>query len=329
MTKKRRLDILVFQPDFSQYSGAYYQHGFVEELCHSHNVFRYGPRIEKYSTKHDIFDVLKICPFSPDLICFAAGWELEDWSIPDFDPHPNLRSDKVNIPKVMILNKEYKKLDKKFKFIYDNDIQAVFTVHQNYKKWREEVGVEFIHFPFAINKKMFNDHGESKKYAFGFSGRLHEKHINVRTDIKKHIFLVSLFKKPRYWGYQIAWKEGLYGRLLPVKSSYARLINQSKIWLSTPSAIDIVGTRFYEIMASKSLLFCNRHSAYEGLFEDKKHCIMFESDLKDFDDKLFYYIKHESERQEIVNRAYSHTMENHTWERRVEQFTDYIRSNLL
>ena len=83
----KRLNILVLQPDFSRYTSAYYQHDFTEALGRRHQVFRYGPDRYNltevgYDRGHSIKDVLRLCPFEPDLICFAAGWEVEDPSVP-------------------------------------------------------------------------------------------------------------------------------------------------------------------------------------------------------------------------------------------------------
>ncbi len=322
MTNK--LDILVLQPDFSRYVSAYYQHSFTEALGRAHRIFRYGPGLEGYDRRHTIDDVLKLCPFEPDLICFAPGWEIEDPIVPEFDPHPAIRVSNVGIPSVMVLNKEYKKLERKFQFIRDNAIGTVFTVHHHYRRWQEQTGVPFVHFPFAVDTTLFHDYSERKRYSLGFSGRLHSQWTDVRSRIKSRIFLRWPVKAPRYWRIRLFWSEGsrLPGFRLPKGEDYARLINRSKIWLATPSAVDLVGPRFYEVMAAKSLLFCSRSDAYAGLFEDKTHCVMFDPDLGDFDDVLFHYLNHEDERQAIVEAAHAHIMENHTWERRIEQFTD-------
>ena len=100
------------------------------------------------------------------------------------------------------------------------------------------------------------------------------------------------------------------------------------MWLSTPSAIDLIGTRFYEIMASKCLLFCNRSEAYNGLFNDGEHCIMFDDDLNDFVEKLNFYLDNKKEREMIINNAYNHVMKNHTWVNRVDLFTKTVRNIL-
>lgn len=324
-----RLNILVLQPDFSRYGSAYYQYQFTQALGRAHHVFQYGPKLAGYDSQHTIDDVLKLCPFEPDLICFAAGWELEDPSVPAFDPHPAIKISKTNIPSVMILNKEYKKLDKKLGFIYDNAIRLVFTAHHHYNLWQECVGVPFVHFPFAVEPKLFKDYGEAKRYAVGFSGRLHEQWIDVRVRIRERLFPQNLIKAPRYWHIRIFWP-GRWQRLpswlrrLPRGEDYARAMNRSRMWIATPSAIELVGTRFYEVMAARTLLFCSRSAAYAGLFEDTKHCVMFNPDLSDFDEKLFYYLEHEDERQAIVDEAYTHVRTNHTWDRRIEQFTEAV-----
>ena len=151
--------------------------------------------MEGYDPTHTIEDVLKKCPFDPDLICFGAGWEHESGLIPEYDPHPSIHVAGLSIPSVMILNKEYKKLDRKFEFIVKNNIRAVFTVHQKHKHWTEQVGVPFIHFPFAVNEKVFRDYSEKKRYSLGFSGNLHKQWTDLRGEIKDRLFLKCRSKR--------------------------------------------------------------------------------------------------------------------------------------
>ena len=328
------LNILVFQPDFSKYGSAYYQHQFTEALGRVHRIFRYGPDLEGYNAQQTIHQVLDMCPFEPDLICFAAGWEIESEEIPESDPHPNLQVSSVDIPSVMVLNKEYKKLDRKFQFIQDNDIKLVFTVHHNYSLWEEEVGVPFVHFPFAVDPSYFSHHNEPKRYDLGFSGRLQPRWDDIRARLKDHLYLRWPIKSPRYWRTKVFWAEPDSNRILryirPQQiQDYARLMNQSKIWISTPSPIGLIGTRYYEIMSSKTLMFCSKSGAYEGLFKDGEHCVEFDLDLSDFEDKLFFYLNHEDERQEIIEKAHAHVLRNHTWVQRIEQFTNSVNQVVL
>ena len=334
-----QLRILFFSPDYSGYQSTYYQHEFPTALRRVHQVFMYGPGYPGYHPQHTATDVLKFCPFEPDLICFGAAWEREGHLIrfgvgwereslsTEFNPHPAINVADDGIPSVMILNKEYKKLDQKFQFILDNNIQIVFTTHHNHARWQEQLGVRFVHFPFAIDPDLFRDYGEPKRYDFGFSGSRHTNWIDLRLRIKHKLFWFGRLRRPRYWALRIFWAEWGAGRRWG--QEYARLINSSRMWLSTTGAIDLVGTRFYEVMATKSLLLCNRSPVYDGLFEDGRHCVMFEPDLSDFDDKLFYYLKHEEERLAIIEQAYHHVHENYTWDKRVEQFTEVVEGVLF
>lgn len=318
-----KLSILLLQPDFSRYSGAYYQHDLTAALARVHRVFRYGPGLDGYDTRHTLRDVMNACPFEPELICFGAGWEVEDMSRPEFDPHPAIRATDCDIPAVMILNKEYKKLDCKLQFVRDNEVRMVFTVHHEHGRWARETGVPFIHFPFGVDAGKFRDYGETRRFALGFSGDLHRRWTDVRSRIKNHVFIRWPLKRRRYWGTRVYWSEwdAFPGLRPPAQDEYGRLLNSSKMWLSTPSAVQIVGPRFYEVLASKTLLFCSRSPVYGDLFRDLEHCVMFDPGLEDFDDKLFTYLRHGDEREAIASQGYAHVMENHTWERRVEQFT--------
>jgi len=324
--ERHQLRILYFQPDYSGYQSSYYQHQFPLALMKVHQVFMYGPGYEGYEPKHTVDDVLKLSPFEPELICVGAGWERDDHPT-EFNLHPDIRVGDVSIPSCIILNKEYKKLDQKFQFVVDNKIQIVFTAHHDHSRWQDQLGVRFIHFPFAVDANLFKDYGEPKRYDFGFSGSLHTHWIDLRLRVKQKLYWRARFKHPRYWFKRIYWGEWDSGH--KTGEDYARLMNSSRMWLATPGAIDLVGTRFYEVMAVKSLLFCNRSPVYDGLFEDGQHCVMFAPDLSDFEEKLFYYLRQEEERQAIVSKAYRHVRERHTWDKRVEEFTQVIEQHFF
>lgn len=57
-----------------------------------------------------------------------------------------------------------------------------------------------------------------------------------------------------------------YKSLLPVGEKYLKFLREFKIFLSTPSAKGLIGTRFFEIMASKTLLFIPESTYYDNLF---------------------------------------------------------------
>ena len=73
----KKLKIIFFQPDFSSSRGCNYQNDFFKALEEYHEVFPFGPGYSYYQKNHQLNDVLKIAKFTPDLICFGAGWEWE------------------------------------------------------------------------------------------------------------------------------------------------------------------------------------------------------------------------------------------------------------
>ena len=72
------------------------------------------------------------------------------------------------------------------------------------------------------------------------------------------------------------------------------------------------------MMTGTTLLVCNRFD-YLGLFEEDKHCIMFDS-INELAEKVKYYSnpENENERMRIVNNAKEHVLKNHTWVNRGE-----------
>ena len=54
--------------------------------------------------------------------------------------------DVENIKKVYFLNKEYKKLNLRFKYIKENSFDCVVTVHPNYNKWEKLINTKFLNY---------------------------------------------------------------------------------------------------------------------------------------------------------------------------------------
>jgi spore maturation protein CgeB len=79
------------------------------------------------------------------------------------------------------------------------------------------------------------------------------------------------------------------------------LLNRCKTFLNTPSALGIVNTRFWELMATKTLVICPEDD-YFGLLTNGENCVMYE-DLAEFDELLEYYVTHNDARRDIVENA--------------------------
>ena len=320
------MKILFFQP---ANKGLYYEE-FLNHLSTVAQVVVYGPGYPGYDPRAKLGTILTLCPFRPDCCVIGAGWE-DDANPDNFDPHPELDLSTLgnfSIPKVMILNKEYKKLDQKRDFIQKNKIDLVFTVHHHHYTWQNLFGTRVERMLFAANEEIFKDHKQIKEYDFGFSGNLFNSGAYSETDIMgpnfnniRHRIAQIIHSDRDIDKLEKFWRPGQY----ITGPEYSRIMNKSKLWISTPSAIDIVGTRFFEVLGSKSLLFCKKSSAYEGIFKDGENCVMFEGDLSDFKEKLLYYIDKSNERNDIIEKGYDLFINNHTWKHRVDLFLNKVK----
>ena len=240
---------------------------------------------------------------------------------------------KTNKKICLFLNKEYKNLEEKFSFINNNKIEIVLTVHQNYKQWNKKCpNSKFYKIPFAYDPNIFKRYDQEKTLDIGFSGNLFNTGIfttispngvpymgNNFNNVRERIF--DKLKEPQFNKYN----KFLGGGVFLKGEEYGRKINSSKIWICTPSAIDIIGPRFYEILGSNTLLFCkNIEGVYTGLFEENIHYVGFRDDLSDFEEKVVYYLENDIEREKISSNGHKMAMQKHTWNKRVDKIYDVL-----
>jgi spore maturation protein CgeB len=341
------MNVIILSKNYEQYTSGYYHQDIIDSFCKLTNTYLYGYGYSDYNSEDSIEDVIAKSPFDKsniDLIVCSTSWD-EDGSLETVDPHPNIELLLIkDIPKVYFLNKEYKKLDLRFEYIKKQKFDLVCTVHPDAKKWEKQIGVKFLHLPFGISLERFKDFGLKKEYDFSFTGGLHKSHTDMRYKVKQQVFdkkylnrlsthgLDALFKpnplKEKFQKYKIFWAEWgaknyLFQSLLPKGKKYAELMNQSKVFLNTPSAIGIFNTRFFELMATKSLILCPKSDQYMDILKDGYNCVMFNPNMSDFDEKLIYAIENENFRNQIVENAYK-DVKNHSYDVRINTLLDYI-----
>jgi len=298
--------------------------------------FLYGEGYLEYDKNDTIQDVITKAPFSKgdiDLIVVGTSWEIQDSKIYESDPHPRINLSGLNVPKVFFLNKEYKKLNQKLEYAKRNNFDLVCSAHHDYQRWSERTKLLFLHVPFATDPQRFKCSGNRKKYDFGFTGNLHRSHTDLRFRVKERLFkitdfnkstnltlsdkiLLASFLKKEFKKYKIYWAEWKAG--LPTGKKYVEFLSSFKTFLSTPSAIGLIGIRFFECMAVKTLIFCPESEYYGDLLKDGYNCVMFKEDLSDFADKLHWILSNKRERIRIVENAYRGFINKHTYGHRIE-----------
>lgn len=271
--------------------------------------------------KNNFNEVIKT--FHPDVI--MIGFSITDCG--DNAPSLNINL-KTNTPIYVILNKEYTGLNQKLDWIktIHPKVKRVFSVHHETSLYQRICGIPFTRIMWSANKNIFKKYDDEYKYDFFFSGVIRQEQTNnLREKIYDKLEELSAYNLL----VRVAFfkNNSLHGKLYSFKNNeYAKTINHSKIVLTTTGPADLVGTRFFEIMASnKALIMCNRmpQNVYENIVIDKMNCVMFD-DEHDFVNKCKYYLEHEAERLKIVNKAYEYFLEKHTWEHKIHHLTKYL-----
>ena len=260
----------------------------------------------------EIKNVLSSCPDKPDFILFGFGWT--DCS----ENYPK----KVNgikdcgIPVAVILNKEYAALDKKLDWIKNMKPEVAFCVHHDYEQYSRITGVPFHQIPFAVNPNIFKKY-DNQEYDcdFGFSGVIRPEQTND--------WRAKIVEKSKEWNdINFSFSQHRHDSL----ESYAKRLNRAKAWLSTTGPADLVGTRYYEVMAlGTTLLVCNRFDkVYDDIIEEDEHCIMFSS-VEELESKIKDCLQNPNKMKSIIDRAKQHTLKYHTWDNRAEKINKILK----
>lgn len=282
-----------------------YYGGVYRELTKQANVYLYNGFVG------NIFDILSKIDAKIDCIIYGLGYFAQG--------KPSLYGkiyglDQVDIPVMCMIHKPQSLISEKLQFCKINKIDLLIDSQSTFKRFGEIAGVRSIRLPFTATPKYFFPRNNiEKKYDIGFSGALHGSgKINGPTrDLRTRVKNI-LDERDKY---NVFWNgsDSVHTRINSVEE-YAAKINECKIWLSTTGPMLDVGPRYFEVVLSKTLLFCNEMPEENGeYFKDGVTCVTFRNDLSDFEKKLDYYLKNDEERNMIIERSYELFLNNFTW----------------
>ncbi|MDA8872021.1 glycosyltransferase [Candidatus Thioglobus sp.] len=343
----KKLKILYLSKNMKEYKSASYQEDVMDELSKQAEVFFYGPGFLDYNLNDSIENVIEKSPFKIDCIILGHSW-LYDRDGAEVDPHPLLNLSNTKVPKVVILNKEYTNLEAKLAFIRKNYFNIGFTHHHDIKKYTKSTNVEFNFWPFAFGAKKFSSINKEKIFDIGFSGILQNLNKNAgQSDIRvgimnfffQTLYDVPLVKKKSYRNIKIFWNSiprSKLGRLLSKilykhkfldSKAYVENLSKTKIYINTLSPMGLISPRFFESMASRSIVLCEASPLYSNIFP-KGTYIEFKNDLSDFEEIVQSLLTNNTKKDKIVDKAYKLAYKEHTWEKRVSSLLNLIQKNL-
>ena len=211
-----------------------------------------------------------------------------------------------------ILNKEYTGLKNKLDWIKEMQPTAALTVHHDTQYYKEYTEFPFHRIMWSANQNQFKNYGGEYKHDLFFSGVTRpEQTENLRERVLSNLDRLSKYEL----FVNIRSHKNNYAGTIFSDDEYSKHLSSSKICFITTGPADLVGTRYFEVMAAnRSLILCNRMSmdVYEDIIIDGYNCAMF-SDEDEFFEKAMYYLENEDERMKIVNNAYTHFITTQTW----------------
>lgn len=258
------------------------------------------------------------------------------------------------VPLVVMVNKEYALLREKLAWLRAHCVDAALSVHHDAPRFEAETGVPFWRIWFGVDALAFANGGPlPPSDGDGAGARASSGSATPASDAARHeashtysydlgFTGVVRTDQTANWRYRIwrhAWpalaKRGLRLFSGPPKgvhlgvthmelnaSEYVRAMRGSKAWLSTSGPADLIGTRYFEVMATgTTLCVCNRMPAdkqhvYESLgIRDGRHVLMFDS-LEEFAQIVVNYTtlaEYEPRRLAIVRRAQALAFKKFTW----------------
>ena len=108
---------------------------------------------------------------------------------------------------------------------------------------------------------------------------------------------------------------------------YVKLQLRSRTFLNTLSPFGLISTRFFENMASQTLVFCEESKNVERIFPSE--CYMtFKSDFSDFEERFEMATSDTNERSKIIQIAFEIAYAQHTWKIRVSSMMNIIYSSI-
>ena len=335
------IKLLVLTRDSFDYQAAFYQADFLNELAVQAECFFYGPGLSEYSSEKNFSDVLRMCPFEPDAVVMAHSF-LADApnSRLNFIEAQQLRESRI--PLFAVINKEYSRLREKLLFFEAASVRTVFTHHHDLGNLMAQVPVDYRFFPFAYNAERFSPSLCPKRFDFGFAGLLQnpsypESQLDTRKKIQDELFFtyhsIPLLKRKKYRHIDISWNtwsgnrvrdltSGLLGHGRKSSQAYVETLRSTRVWLNTPSPLGLVSTRYFECMASGSVVLAQSTPALETIFP--RDLVFTFEDPAGFSMTLLGMLEDSSTLEAVAVRAQEFVQEFHTWEKRVREFLGVV-----
>lgn len=187
------------------------------------------------------------------------------------------------------------------------DFSYIFVAQKEYVDDFKKNNKNSFWLPLAADPEIHKPYLTEKKFDIGFVGAKNPKTHPERTKL-----LNCLEAK-----YNLVINSNAYG------GEMAKIYSSSKIGFNKSLRGDL-NMRVFEIMSCGTMLLTDRISnGLNGLFEDKKHLVLY-NNLRDLDEKIQYYLEKKEEREFIATEGQKEIWQKHTYKNRMDEMIESI-----
>jgi len=149
-----------------------------------------------------------------------------------------------------------------------------------------------IFWPWSVDTNFFRNYDRDRPIDVFFGAAVQSSLYGPDRRLIQHM-LIEMYKE----GLNVRPRAKIYF------GEYVDLINASKIAISNNSKHGFMPKKVLEIMACGALLLTDRCEEFDMIgIEDGKHVVIYD-DLDDLREKIYYYLKNDSEREEIASEG--------------------------
>ena len=201
------------------------------------------------------------------------------------------------------------------------ELSAILTKYKGkfFRKHYKSLDIPVYHWPHSINPDIFHDYKLKKKYGVLSTGILNKDVYPLRNTLN------GIFDGKKYYKRinRPPNRTDRYPNPWPVGKDYAKEINKAQISIACTSKFSYTLAKLFEIPACNSVLLCDYTKEMEslGFIPDVNFLEVPQNRVVEYvQDMMGSNIL-----KEISNNGYEMVRENHTVQKRVEEFITYCK----
>ena len=336
--------ILYLSRDMRGYTGATYQREFLSALEARSDVKIWGPGYPDFNPQLDWVALRNGMSWDPDAIVVGHSWLADNIKVP-IDPHPTLELGSVDIPKVFVLNKEYARLSDKIQFASKIRVSLLVSHHHRVEQYALPVNAQPLFLPFAVAQDRITRVAPRKEQDLTFSGILRnpsysQSQSNFRLEVQRMLFRTlsdyPIALRKSFQGFRIKWLPH-YGDVRDwvarlskgprlSEKDYWQMLTQSATVLNGLSPLGLVGTRYFETLASQGVPVVEESDIYKHIPGIDKFFLPIESDGKGLHEVLTWVVSNPSQVRSLARAGAHEVATHHTWDVRARDLVEAITS---